>query len=162
MEAPCPLHLPLPAGLTGIVQDRKGERPPCCQDPPHHVLPSGWLAGWVGCQLGQLLKYCMFFIVVWFLNFYLFYVYGALPAFISVHHIHAASHRGQEKPWLPGTGVTGGCELPRRCWQSELGPEGHRCSSLLSHLQPRRYCFDLRVGSGQERPGTENYIHHRP
>lgn len=47
---------------------------------------------------------------------------GSLPAFISVHHVHAwpDALRPKEGSVL-GTRVIDGCELPCLCWESNLG-----------------------------------------
>lgn len=54
---------------------------------------------------------CNIFTCLFFLS-----MCGALPAPVSVHHIHAESPAGPN-----GTGVTDGCELACGCWESNRG-----------------------------------------
>lgn len=45
----------------------------------------------------------------------------------------ATATKARRRCWLPGAGVTGGCELPM--WVLEAGsPECSKCSQLLSPL----------------------------
>lgn len=65
---------------------------------------------------------------------------GALIACMSVHRIHVwFLWRSEEGVRSPETGVTGGCEPPSGCWESNLGsleehPSLHPISILTSNV----------------------------
>ena len=43
---------------------------------------------------------------------------NVLPACMSVYYVHACClWASEEDVRAPGTGVTGGCNLPCRCWE---------------------------------------------
>lgn len=53
---------------------------------------------------------------------------SCLPVCVSAHHMCASAHEMPEGIESPGTGVTGGRELPSECW--ELNPSGGAAGAL--------------------------------
>lgn len=48
---------------------------------------------------------------------------SVVPAFMSVHPLCTwCPWRSEKGIRSPGTGVRDGCDLPHRCWESNLGP----------------------------------------
>lgn len=87
---------------------------------------------------------CVFSDTGTFLKVYLFmfYVYKCLPTCMLVY-MYVQCCRGQRRPWIPGTGVIGSCELLCGCWELDLGPVKEQPVSLTSglSLKPQHWHF---------------------
>ena len=78
--------------------------------------------------------------------FFLYMCLSALPASMFKHHIYSwCPQRPEEGARSPGTGLTGGCEPPCGCWESNLCPcKSSQSSQPLSHLSiPLKGIFSL-------------------
>lgn len=63
------------------------------------------------------------FLLSWFSIYFYFMCSSALPAHMSVYHIHAWCPMGPEEGIIsPRTGVTANCQLPRGCWELHPRP----------------------------------------
>lgn len=61
-------------------------------------------------------------LVLFITTFYLMHM-AVLPANMSVFHVHVWYQQRPEKGiGFPGTGITGNCELPCGCWESNWAP----------------------------------------
>ena len=66
---------------------------------------------------------------------------GVSHASMSVQHMSLVSEEARRGHWIPGTGVTNGCELPCGCWELTPGPLEEQ--SVILTTEPSRQFWDI-------------------